>query len=70
MMKKQLVIVVVLVVIFVVFLDATQVEAMRPFPETVDELRLLFQALQRGQARGSGRNGCTNIPRGTGRCHG
>ncbi|VVB07518.1 unnamed protein product [Arabis nemorensis] len=68
MMKKQLVIVVTLIVIFVVFLEATQVEAMRPFPETVDEIRLMFQALQRGPVGGSGRNGCTNIPRGSGRC--
>ncbi|ESQ51719.1 hypothetical protein EUTSA_v10017816mg [Eutrema salsugineum] len=68
MMKRQLGLVIILVVIFVGVLDVTQVEAMRPFPEAVDEIRLLFQALQRGPVQGSGRNGCTNIPRGSGRC--
>ncbi|CAN8315519.1 unnamed protein product [Cochlearia groenlandica] len=64
-MKRQLVIVIILLVMFVAFLD---VKAMRPFPEAVDEIRLLFQTLQRGPVTGSGRNGCTNIPRGSGRC--
>ncbi|KAG5396685.1 hypothetical protein IGI04_018499 [Brassica rapa subsp. trilocularis] len=69
MMKIQLLLVIILVVIFVVVLDVTEVEAMRPFPEAVDEISLLlFQALQRGPVTGSGRNGCTNIPRGSGRC--
>ncbi|KAL0844113.1 hypothetical protein Bca101_017359 [Brassica carinata] len=67
-MKRQLVLVIILVVIFLVVLDVTQVEAMRPFPEAVDEIKLLFQALQRGPVSGSGPNGCTNIPRGSGRC--
>ncbi|RID62136.1 hypothetical protein BRARA_E01228 [Brassica rapa] len=68
-MNIQLVLVIILVVIFVVVLDVTQAEAMRPFPEAVDEISLLmFQALQRGPVTGSGRNGCTNIPRGSGRC--
>ena len=70
-MKRQLVLVIILLVIFLVVLDVTQVEArrMRPFPEAVDEISLLlFQALQRGPVSGSGRNGCTNIPRGSGRC--
>ncbi|XP_010475337.1 PREDICTED: uncharacterized protein LOC104754769 [Camelina sativa] len=69
-MKKQLMIVVMLVTFFVVFLDVNQVEAMRPFPTAVDEIRFVFQALQRGPVSVSGRNGCTNIPRGTRRCHG
>ncbi|XP_010457730.1 PREDICTED: uncharacterized protein LOC104763978 [Camelina sativa] len=69
-MKKQLMIVVMLVTFFVVFLDVNQVEAMRPFPTAVDEIRFVFQSLQRGPVSGSGRNGCTNIPRGTRRCHG
>ncbi|CAN8247618.1 unnamed protein product [Cochlearia groenlandica] len=71
-MKRQLVIVVMLVVMFVVVLEySTQVEAMRPFPETVDDsIHLMFQALQRGPVRGSGRNGCTNIPRGSRKCRG
>ncbi|KAL1202138.1 hypothetical protein V5N11_015075 [Cardamine amara subsp. amara] len=70
-MKRQAIIVVVLVALFVVFLDIKQVEAMRPFPITAaDEIRFVFQALQRGPVSGSGRNGCTNIPRGTRRCHG
>ncbi|KAF8084397.1 hypothetical protein N665_0719s0010 [Sinapis alba] len=69
MMKKQLVLVMILLVIFLVVLDVTQVEAMRPFPEAVDEIKLLFQTLQRGSVSGSGPNGCTNIPRGSGRCH-
>ncbi|KAL0722065.1 hypothetical protein Bca4012_036664 [Brassica carinata] len=69
MMKRQLVLVIILVVIFVAVLDVAQVEAMRPFPEAVDEISLLlFQALQRGPVPPSGRNGCTNIPRGSGRC--
>ncbi|KAF2579722.1 hypothetical protein F2Q70_00008207 [Brassica cretica] len=70
-MKRQLVLVIILLVIFLVVLDVTQVEArrMRPFPEAVDEIKLLFQALQRGPVSGSGPNGCTNIPRGSGRCH-
>ncbi|KAG2296760.1 hypothetical protein Bca52824_004049 [Brassica carinata] len=67
-MKKQLVLVMILVVIFLFVLDVTQVEAMRPFPEAVDEIKLLFQALQRGPVSGSGPNGCTNIPSGSGRC--
>ncbi|KAJ0230145.1 hypothetical protein HA466_0309720 [Hirschfeldia incana] len=68
-MKRQFVLVIILVVIFVAVLDVTQVEAMRPFPEAVDEISLmLFQALQRGSVPVSGRNGCTNIPRGSGRC--
>ncbi|KAJ0261918.1 hypothetical protein HA466_0049430 [Hirschfeldia incana] len=71
-MKRQLVLVIILVVIFLVVLDDTQqVEArrMRPLPETVDEIKLLFQALQRGPVSGSGPNGCTNIPGGSGECH-
>ncbi|KAG2296773.1 uncharacterized protein LOC106449382 [Brassica napus] len=68
-MKRQLVLVIILVVIFLVVLDVTQVEAMRPFPEAVDEIKLLFQALQRGPVSGSGPNGCTNIPGGSGECH-
>nr|VDD21108.1 unnamed protein product [Brassica rapa] len=39
------------------------------FPVAVDEISLLLQVLQRGPVRGSGRNGCTHIPRGSsGRC--
>ncbi|KAF2578194.1 hypothetical protein F2Q68_00001227 [Brassica cretica] len=68
-MKRQLVLVIILVVIFLVVLDVTQVEAMRPFPEAVDEIKLLFQALKRGPFSGSGPNGCTNIPGGSGECH-
>nr|VDC82472.1 unnamed protein product [Brassica rapa] len=41
-----------------------QVEATMSFPVTVDEISLLLQVLQRGSVRGSGRNGCTHIPRG------
>ncbi|KAL0667189.1 hypothetical protein Bca4012_029893 [Brassica carinata] len=68
MTKKQLLLVIILVVIFVIVLDVTQVEAMRPFPEAVYEISLLlFQSL-RGPVTGSSRNGCTNIPRGSGRC--
>ncbi|RID66800.1 hypothetical protein BRARA_D01915 [Brassica rapa] len=69
MMRRQLVLVIILVVIFVVVLDVTQVEATRSFPMAVDEISLLLQVLQRGPVRGSGRNGCTHIPRGgSGRC--
>ncbi|CAH8282500.1 unnamed protein product [Eruca vesicaria subsp. sativa] len=69
MMKRQLVLVLLLVAIFVVVLNVTQVEAVRSFPVDVDEIRLMLQVLQRGPVRGSGRNGCTNIPRsGSGRC--
>ncbi|KAF8108681.1 hypothetical protein N665_0104s0008 [Sinapis alba] len=69
MKRSQLVLVIILVAIFIVVLGVTQVEAVRPFPEAVDEIRLLLQVLQRGPVRGSGRNGCTNIPRGgSGRC--
>ncbi|CAH8390780.1 unnamed protein product [Eruca vesicaria subsp. sativa] len=68
MMKKQLALVMILVIVFLVSLDVTQVEAMRPFPEAVDEIKLLFQTLQRGPVSGSGRNGCTNIPHGSGKC--
>ncbi|KAL9305182.1 hypothetical protein AtNW77_Chr1g0005941 [Arabidopsis thaliana] len=69
-MKRQVMIFVMLVAFFVVFLDVKQVEAMRPFPTAADEIRFVFQALQRGPVSGSGPNGCTNIPRGTPRCHG
>ncbi|EOA37309.1 hypothetical protein CARUB_v10010975mg [Capsella rubella] len=69
-MKRQVMIVVMLVALFVVFLGVNQVEAMRPFPTAADEIRLVFQALQRGPVSGSGRNGCTNIPRGSRKCHG
>ncbi|WZZ23174.1 hypothetical protein YC2023_124561 [Brassica napus] len=45
--------------------DVTQIEATMSFPVAVDEISLLLQVLQRGPVRGSGRNGCTHIPRGS-----
>ncbi|CAN8306159.1 unnamed protein product [Cochlearia groenlandica] len=71
-MKRHIVMIFVMLVItlFIVFLDVKKVEAMRPFPTAVDEIRFVFQALQRGPVSGSSPNGCTNIPGGANRCHG
>ncbi|XP_010457731.1 PREDICTED: uncharacterized protein LOC104739164 [Camelina sativa] len=64
MMKKQLILGVILLGLLMIFLNTTQVEAARPD----GEIRFVFQLLQRGQVPGSGPNGCTNIPGGSGRC--
>ncbi|KAL1202137.1 hypothetical protein V5N11_015074 [Cardamine amara subsp. amara] len=68
MMKKQLILGVILLGLFVIFLDATQVEAARPF-RADGEIQFVFQLLQRGSGPGSGSNGCTNIPGGSGTCN-
>ncbi|ESQ36309.1 hypothetical protein EUTSA_v10009900mg [Eutrema salsugineum] len=69
MMKRQLILGVVLLGFLVIFLDTTQVEATRPF-RADGEIRFVFQLLQRGPVPPSGPNGCTNIPGGSGTCHG
>jgi len=66
-MKKQLILGVILLGLFVIFLNTTQVEAARPL-QADSEIRFVFQLLQRGQVIGSGPNGCTNIPGGSGTC--
>ncbi|VYS45168.1 unnamed protein product [Arabidopsis thaliana] len=66
-MKKQLILGVILLGLFVIFLNTTQVEASRPL-QADSEIRFVFQLLQRGQVIGSGPNGCTNIPGGSGTC--
>uniref|UniRef100_A0A1J3J6L3 Transmembrane protein n=1 Tax=Noccaea caerulescens TaxID=107243 RepID=A0A1J3J6L3_NOCCA len=69
MMKKQLILGVILFALFVIFLDTTQVEAARPFLAD-EEIGFVLQLLQRGTVPPSGPNGCTNIPAGSGKCHG
>ncbi|XP_010557104.1 PREDICTED: uncharacterized protein LOC104826208 [Tarenaya hassleriana] len=67
MMKKQVVFGVFLVALLVICLN--KVEGARPFLAT-DEIRFLFQMLQRAPTPPSGGNGCTGIPKGSGQCHG
>lgn len=69
MMKKQLILGVILLGLLVIFFEATHVEAARPF-RADGEIRFVFQLLQRGTTPPSGPNGCTNIPGGSGTCHG
>ncbi|CAH8264360.1 unnamed protein product [Arabidopsis lyrata] len=69
MMKKQVIFGVILLAIFVIFLDSTQVGATRLLRTTFDS-EIVFESLQKGTVPGSGPNGCSNIPRGSGSCHG
>ncbi|WZY90172.1 hypothetical protein YC2023_046907 [Brassica napus] len=70
-MKKQVVFGVILLALFLIFINAKQVEATRLLGTTVDsEIRSVFQSLQKGTVPESGRNRCTHIPKGSGKCHG
>uniref|UniRef100_M4DYZ0 LOB domain-containing protein n=2 Tax=Brassica campestris TaxID=3711 RepID=M4DYZ0_BRACM len=70
-MKKQVVFGVILLALFLIFINAKQVEATRLLRTTVDsEIRSVFQSLQKGTVPESGRNRCTHIPKGSGKCHG
>ncbi|CAL9235110.1 unnamed protein product [Arabidopsis halleri] len=71
MMKKQVIFGVILLAIFVIFFDSTQVGATRLLRITFDsDIRFVFESLQKGTVPGSGSNGCSNIPKGSGSCHG
>ncbi|XP_024004248.1 uncharacterized protein LOC112081642 [Eutrema salsugineum] len=73
MLKKQVIIGVILLASLVIFLDAKQVGATRLLRTTVDSrIRFVFESLQKGSVPGSGRNGCSHIPKGSGSgsCHG
>ncbi|KAG7568773.1 hypothetical protein ISN45_Aa04g015630 [Arabidopsis thaliana x Arabidopsis arenosa] len=69
MMKKQVIFGVILLAIFVIFLDSTQVGATRLLRTTFNS-EFVFESLQKGTVPGSGPNGCSNIPNGSGSCHG
>ncbi|VVB07520.1 unnamed protein product [Arabis nemorensis] len=69
MMKKQVIFVVVLFALFLIFLDAKQVGAIRVLRATVDS-EIRFVSLQRGTVPASGGNGCTHIRNGSGECRG
>ncbi|CAN8306155.1 unnamed protein product [Cochlearia groenlandica] len=66
-MKKQMIFGIILLGVFLIFLNATQVQAARPLRPD-GKIRFVFQLLQRGSGPGSGPNGCTNIPGGSGTC--
>ncbi|CAN8247614.1 unnamed protein product [Cochlearia groenlandica] len=71
MLMKQVIFGVTLLTLFLIFLNAKQVGATRLLRYTVDnDIRFVFESLQRGYVPGSGRNGCTNIPKGSSKCHG
>ncbi|KAJ0259933.1 Uncharacterized protein HA466_0062150 [Hirschfeldia incana] len=69
-MKKQ-VILGILLALFLIFMNVKQVEATRLLRTTLDSKnRFVFQSLQKGTVPESGRNRCTHIPKGSGKCHG
>ncbi|KAG5396686.1 hypothetical protein IGI04_018500 [Brassica rapa subsp. trilocularis] len=71
MIKKQVILGVILLALFMIFTHAKQVGATRLLRTTVDsEIRFVFESLQKGSVPGSGRNGCSHIPKGSGKCHG
>ncbi|CAH8282440.1 unnamed protein product [Eruca vesicaria subsp. sativa] len=69
-MKKQVIISVILLALVLIFMKAKQVEATRLLRTTVhsETTQLVFQSLQKGPVPVSGRNRCTNIPKGSGIC--
>ncbi|KAG2308807.1 hypothetical protein Bca52824_028555 [Brassica carinata] len=70
-MKKQVILGVILLALFLIFMNAKQVEATRLLRTTLDsEIQFVFQSLQKGTVPESGRNRCTHIPKGSGKCHG
>ncbi|XP_022557759.1 uncharacterized protein LOC111205809 [Brassica napus] len=70
-MKKQVIFGVILLALFLIFMNAKQVEPTRLLGTTVDsEIRSVFQSDSEGTVPESGRNRCSHIPKGSGKCHG
>ncbi|KAH0886609.1 LOW QUALITY PROTEIN: hypothetical protein HID58_062705 [Brassica napus] len=66
-MKKQVIFGVILLALFLIFMNAKQVEPTRLLGTTVDsEIR----SDSEGTVPESGRNRCSHIPKGSGKCHG